>query len=85
MALCFFGTGRHSKVFDPFSLDIWEPFIGSLINSSSTAGDTSALAHTRIDWKETPDAHIFKVDFPGLKKEEVKVELEMNYGFHKPR
>jgi HSP20 family protein len=30
----------------------------------------------RIDWNESPKAHIFKADLPGLKKEEVKVEVE---------
>lgn len=31
---------------------------------------------TRIDWKETPNSHIFKADLPGIKKEEVRVEVE---------
>ncbi|KAK7320634.1 hypothetical protein VNO77_30286 [Canavalia gladiata] len=30
----------------------------------------------RVDWKETHAEHIFKVDVPGLKKHEVKVDIE---------
>ncbi|PKA66588.1 18.2 kDa class I heat shock protein [Apostasia shenzhenica] len=76
---------RRSNVFDPFSLDVWDPFegISSFFNNSALsfprsafAGETSAFAGTRIDWKETPEAHVFKVDLPGVKKEEVKVEVE---------
>ena len=73
--------GRRSNVFDPLSLEIWEPFDG-FFNSALTAvpppsaRETAAFANTRIDWKETPEAHIFKADLPGLKKEEVKVEVE---------
>ncbi|KAJ4971008.1 hypothetical protein NE237_004107 [Protea cynaroides] len=63
--------GRRTNVFDPFSLDIWDPF-----GTSSVTSDTEAFVNTRIDWKETPEAHIFKADLPGLKKEEVKVEVE---------
>ncbi|XP_009344296.2 18.1 kDa class I heat shock protein-like [Pyrus x bretschneideri] len=77
MALSLFG-GRRSNVFDPFSLDIWDPFegFGALANIPSSARETTAIANTRIDWKETPEAHIFKADLPGIKKEEVKVEVE---------
>ena len=39
-------------------------------------GETASFANTRIDWKETPEAHVFKADLPGVKKEEVKVEVE---------
>lgn len=73
--------GRRSNVFDPFSMDIWDPFQGMNFpdfptSTALTNRDTSGIVNTRIDWKETPEAHIFKADLPGMKKEEVKVEVE---------
>ncbi|KAL2347173.1 hypothetical protein Fmac_001173 [Flemingia macrophylla] len=71
----FFG-GRRSNIFDPFSsLDVWDPFKDFSFPSSVSA-ENAAFVNTRVDWKETPEAHVFKADIPGLKKEHVKVEIE---------
>ena len=87
------GWGQRSNIFDPFSLDVWDPFFDlpftttsliptttaaatSLIPRSETAAETLPFANVRIDWRETPEAHIFRADIPGVRKDEVKVEVE---------
>ena len=74
----FFG-GRRGNNFHPISLDVWDPFKDFPFYAnfpSQLSQENLAIANARIDWKETPEAHVFKADLPGLKKEEVKVEVE---------
>ncbi|RDX83864.1 18.5 kDa class I heat shock protein, partial [Mucuna pruriens] len=73
-----FGS-RRNNVSDPFSLDVFDPFPIPYSLSApfpQFSRENSAFVSTRVDWKETPEAHVFKVDIPGLKKEEVKVQIE---------
>ncbi|XP_034221919.1 18.5 kDa class I heat shock protein-like [Prunus dulcis] len=73
---------RRGSIFDPFSLDLWDslkdfpfPSPSSLSTFPEFSLEKSTFLNPRIDWKETPEAHVFKADLPGLKKEEVKVEV----------
>ncbi|KAJ6410036.1 hypothetical protein OIU84_009518 [Salix udensis] len=75
----FFNNRRGSDISDLFSaFDIWDPLKHFPFTSSNSLipRENSAFLSTRIDWKETKEAHVFKADLPGLKKEEVRVEIE---------
>ncbi|CAM6072279.1 unnamed protein product [Sphagnum tenellum] len=78
MALTPFVSSGRNGVFDPFDLGFWDPVDSWPSNffGRNVGRDVQAVARTRVDWVETPEAHVFKADLPGLQKEDVKVTLE---------
>ncbi|PKU75769.1 18.2 kDa class I heat shock protein [Dendrobium catenatum] len=76
------------KVFEPLSFDKWDPlesfttFSDNAIYApgSNFVTKVSTFANSRFDWNETPEAHIVEPDLPGVKKEDVKVEVMENRG-----
>ncbi|KAJ7566352.1 hypothetical protein O6H91_02G098400 [Diphasiastrum complanatum] len=69
-------AGRDRSILDLFSLDkLWDVF-ERLGSGNHNAQDIVAFGNTRVDWTETPDAHVFKADLPGVKEDEIKVQVE---------
>ncbi|GAV77163.1 HSP20 domain-containing protein [Cephalotus follicularis] len=71
-------SNRRGDFFYPFT---WDPFSDTPFSSPSSLSslfpqETSSFINIRVDWKEIPEAHVFKADLPGLKKEEGKIEVE---------
>ncbi|KAG6542469.1 hypothetical protein Mapa_016159 [Marchantia paleacea] len=69
--------GRNSGLWDVnIVAKLWSQLLDSSPALQSIQQDGRAVAATQVDWVETGDAHVFKADMPGLKKEDVRVELE---------
>jgi HSP20 family protein len=75
----------YGEVHNPFNnFVVWDPYHRDNHSGAPFAAPRPAFSYeatvplvsTKIHWKETPEAHMFRVDLPGLTKDEVKVELE---------
>ncbi|URE39800.1 heat shock [Musa troglodytarum] len=62
-----------NNVLDAFSIEPWDPFDGLPFRSFSFS---FSFVGARVDRKETPEAHVFRASLRGLKREEVRVEVE---------
>ncbi|OMO91387.1 hypothetical protein COLO4_18417 [Corchorus olitorius] len=78
----------RNTIIDPSSLDAFDPFkymdsssAATMLELSRLRGDQKSaipIANPHMDWKETSEGHMFMAEVPGLKKEEVIVEIEDN-------
>ncbi|KAF3772241.1 17-class I heat shock protein 3 [Nymphaea thermarum] len=67
--------GGGYDVWDPFDWRTGSPWDTGRLWRGGAGDETTALAHTFVDWRETDTAHIFTAEIPGARKEDVRVQV----------
>ncbi|XP_078172536.1 22.0 kDa heat shock protein-like [Carex rostrata] len=65
------GGSLSEQFMDPFKILERVPF-------GLDRDDMATVALARVDWRETPNSHEIVLDVPGMRKEDLKIEVEDN-------
>ncbi|BAF21702.2 18.8 kDa class V heat shock protein [Oryza sativa Japonica Group] len=68
---------RFRRPVHPWQWHHWQNLLG-LLSSSSPSPATAAAAQrcSHVSWEETAAAHLYSASLPGVRKEEIRVEVE---------
>ncbi|XP_062181896.1 21.9 kDa heat shock protein-like [Phragmites australis] len=79
-ALALVPYGRAGELWDLLLDDPFRALEQSPLAAPRPGGEAglAGVVLARCDWKETPEAHVISVDVPGVRREDVRVEVEEN-------
>ncbi|MEQ8153878.1 MAG: heat shock protein Hsp18 [Clostridiaceae bacterium] len=59
--------------------DIFSPFFKDFFDEDFLASMNNVGGNFKVDLKETDDKYLIEADLPGVKKEDIKVDIKDNY------